>query len=192
MCSSFVKHWNTKDGERRAKCAPVTVRAQDVADVYEGFDIKIQSDAVVEDTEDLVMDDVTGGVTNLSDDEIWNEVMRRKLLTEDYLMDAETEDLVAVGVRRDLGFVRGAMPAKLIHELRRQECGGGGYEEYYDDPTRPGVPNARDKVACMIFERKCDVNPYKRVTRSVQKAIEAGEEKNNWTDGKKVGPVALY
>jgi len=103
-------------------------------------------------------------------------------------MDAETEDLVSVGVRRDLGFVLGARPAKLVHELRRQTCGGGTYTEHCDDPKKPGIPNAKDFVMTAIFQKHDDVGHGTRITRQAKKA----KEENHRADAVKVGPLALF
>lgn len=177
MCSSFVKHWNTKDGVRRSKCTNTPEDIDEVAltcpKISFGFGTgtvqvtDVSTDVLIEelrkrdgdlDTLFRSVQDTAVDVQALADDVIKDEMKRRKLLTEDYLCEElETEDLVAVGMRRGIGFVLDARPQRLIHELRRQCCDGGNIETYYEKPKKKGRPNATDEITVKIYAKIKDI-----------------------------------
>ena len=174
MCSSFVKHWNTKDGERRVKCAPTPVHAAVVADAYEGYKVKIRGGGVSND------------LTLLSDDAVLAEVEKRQL-TKEVVRTADTDVLVDVIYNRSRSLLlHDARTPALMHELRRLECGNVEYADYYQNPKKRGRPHASDEVRVEIFQKTADVSetPVTRVTRATRATPE-------WTEPEVLGPYAF-
>jgi hypothetical protein len=191
MCSSFVKHTNTtKEGARRMKCAPTPVQVNAVADMYEGYKVKINSaGSVTGIPDDVLLQEVARrgldsvpGVTLLSDDVITAEVERRQL-TKEVVRTADTDVLIDVIAKRSRGLLlRDARTPALIHELRRLECGNIYEEDYYHNPKKRGRAHASDEIKVHIFQKTEDI------TRSL---ITRATSNFEWAERVEVGPMAL-
>jgi hypothetical protein len=126
LCSSFSKHFEMKDGQRKKKCTG------EVA-------------AIADKCLDIVVPDLS------SDADLVEEVEKRGLakFIAERLSDDDLVDIIVQS--RGIQTLIGAKPYQLIHELRRQKEKSHA-EDYYGDERKRGYPHESDNVGVELIE----------------------------------------
>ena len=138
-CSSFTKHWDTKNGLRVMQCKETTI------------------DAVAANCQQVAMDFQPGQVSDknkfesVTDAELVRELEQRDLLKH-IIEQATDEQLMGVMAARSIWTVYNARPTKLIHELRRQGE-GVSIEDYYHNDKKKGEPHSSDEVGADVYAK---------------------------------------
>jgi hypothetical protein len=183
-CTSFVKHWTTKDGIRNWKCKPTEETIEEVAKTCPEVELDFGGGGVdAWTTDDLVMElkrrnAIEEALKAVTDDDILGELKKREL-TDCVIEDASEEDLAKVMRSKGLKPLFDARRVELIHELRRQEY-NATVESYYHNNKKRAQPHASDEVGIDIVEKSEDVL---RETRE--------NKKGKW-HRKVIEPMALY
>lgn len=157
-CSSFVKHWDLKDGQRRLGCKEtgsdiIKNIAANCHQVTMDFDVKNNDSVETIDTSNLIAElKRRGGILNaVTDEEIFTEVKKRKL-DKFVAEDLTEEDLECVMTAKGVLPLFEARPTRLIHELRRQ-ARKVGIQMYYQDEKKSGLPHCTDEVGASLIEK---------------------------------------
>ena len=137
-CSSFVKHFDTKDGVRRTECKET---GSDIKDIAENCrKVKMDFDG-----------EISTKVRNsktVTDQDILDEVKKRnlaKVITE----HMDDESLNSVMMARGIFPIVGARTTRLIHELRRQ-AENVGVGAYYRDKKKRDLAHCDDAVGASL------------------------------------------
>lgn len=138
-CSSFVRHWDNKAGERKMKCN--TDRS--IADVA------LTCPPVELDLTASIHQDVQG-ITNAE----LLALIHERGLEEAVIAGTTPKTLSQILCARGIHPIRNGRQAALVHELRRQTCGNYTEAGYYDHPKKKGQPHASDMVGVHILECK--------------------------------------
>jgi hypothetical protein len=134
-CSSFVKHWDTKDRLRCIQCKETTIR--DVAANCQPVTMNFDAGA--------------HALADVSDAELVAKVEKRDLMK--CMVERITDgNLMDVMRARGIWPIFDARPTKLIHELRRQ-AKGVEIQAYYHDEKKVDFPHSSDEVGVDILEK---------------------------------------
>ena len=133
---SFVKHCNTKDGQRRQKCKNVgddsiETLARNAMGMTVAVDRPVDDRFVGVETADLI-----------------EELKKREAVT-DVLKDVEETDFVNEMKTRGIKALLGARKTWLVHELRRK-TERASVEAYYHNAKENGQAHSSDEVGCTL------------------------------------------
>ena len=158
-CASFVKHWDTKDGERRLQCKNSDLNIEAVAANCRPvtMDFAVKSSQTLEEinTSDLIAElkkrgDVSKALKEATDRDIFTEVKTRDL-EQDIAEDMDDDALLFATKARGIWPIFEARPTRLIHELRRQ-ARNVTIEDYYHDGKKGAMPHSSDKIGADVLE----------------------------------------
>lgn len=139
-CSSFVRHWDNKAGERKMKCNADRSIA-DVALTCPPVELDLNA-SICQDNQEGITDDAL--LTLIHDRGLQEAVIAR----------TEPKKLSKILCARGIHTIRGGRQAALVHELRRQACSNYTEAKYYDQPKKKGQPHASDMVGAQMLECK--------------------------------------
>jgi len=139
MCSSFVKHWDTKDNVRRLACK-INGDVAALESAHAGRAALLEASAAAAEM-------ITTGIDAFSDEELLNAIKDRDL-GECVVGNMGEEALAKAMDNRDFKSLIDARAPRLIHELRRQKA-NISCDDYFGD-KKEGLPHHADAVGAVL------------------------------------------